>query len=149
MARRRNRARLPRPELNITSMMDLVLNLEMFFVMVSNFAAAALPLMQPPEPTNSLGQDTESPNKVLINLVPDEFEPTRVKEAVIGVEKIEPGDFTRLTELVQKEVAIDKDVEIHLRADKGLRYDEVEPYLVAIAGSGVQDVHYVVIRDND
>lgn len=147
MPRRRKKATLPRPELNITAMMDLVLNLEMFFVMVSNFALASLPLMTPPTPDDSLAKNSGTPDKVIVNLVPSENNPSLIGKAVLGSEAVPGGEYERVTQLVGNEMKISPGVEIHLRADKSLLYSEVEPYMMAIAAAGVTDVHYVAVTD--
>ena len=68
---RRKKTELPKPELNITSMMDLVLNLLTFFVLCSNFAMAELPFLEPPAPTKSKARPSDTPNKVTVNIIPN------------------------------------------------------------------------------
>lgn len=149
MARRRAKVTLPRPELNLTSMMDLVLNLVLFFVMVANFAAASLPMLTPPEPTKSLAAPNEVEDKVIVNLVPSPLDPTQISEVVVGGEKFPVGEPSGVTEAVQREMAISPGVQIHLRADQRLLFTEVQPYMLAIAAAGVQDVHYVAVTDRE
>jgi biopolymer transport protein ExbD len=42
-------------DLNMTSMLDIVFQLIIFFILVTNFAAADLPPLEPPDPIESKG----------------------------------------------------------------------------------------------
>ena len=149
MARRKKKVDLPKTELNITSMMDLVLNLLMFFVLLSNFTLAELPALSPPQPTQSRARRSEAPNKVTVNIVP-EGETGRARLVKVGTTEIVPAPgaggglvIPGLEGLLQHELNIDKEVEIDLRADKSLNYDQVQPVMAAITNAGINRINVV------
>jgi biopolymer transport protein ExbD len=139
----RKKTELPKTELNITSMMDLVLNLLTFFVLVSNFAAAELPGLEPPDPADSRARASEAPNKFTINVIPDPREPSKAQWVQVGVEKLDPHDTIALVDKLRREVKISANVEVDLRADKALRYQEVQPVMAAITQAGITRVNVV------
>lgn len=57
-------------QLNMTSMLDIVFQLIIFFILVTNFAAADLPPMEPPQPENSQAQKLEGITTRIVNIVP-------------------------------------------------------------------------------
>ncbi len=141
----KKRATLPKPELNITSMMDLVLNLLTFFVLVSNFAVAELPPLEPPRPTDSRARASEAANRFTINIIPERANPQRAEWVQVGVEKIAPTATDRVSELLRKEVRISPNVEVDLRADKSLTYDQVQPVMAAITNAGISRINVVAM----
>ena len=147
---RRHKVELPRPALNITAMMDLVLNLVMFFVLVSNFAAASLPPLDVPQPDGSLAQASEGANRVTVSLRPPEgdHDSGKVEKIMVGVDEFPASDLNKLRELLRQQVKISKNVEIDLRADKTLEYSEVAPIMLAIRDVGVTKVNLVALPRN-
>ncbi len=148
-ASRHKKVDMPRPELNITAMMDLVLNLITFFVLVANFAAAGMPGLEPPDPTNSAAQKNENPNRINVNLMPNEEMKGRAGEMTVGSTKIAPGDLGTLVALLERELKISPNVDVFLRADKSIRYSDIEPIMHAVAGSGVQQFHVVAVTSSE
>jgi biopolymer transport protein ExbD len=140
---------LPKTELNITSMMDLVLNLLMFFVLVSNFALAELPALSPPDPTQSKARPGEAPNKITVNILPD-GESGKARLVKVGTTEIVPAPgpggglvIPELAKLLEHEKSIDDKVQIDLRADRSLTYDQVQPVMAEITNAGISRVNVV------
>ncbi len=148
---RRKKIEMPKPELNITSMMDLVLNLLTFFVLVSNFAAAELPPMEPPNPEHSkLPSPREAANAVTVNILPfyNEHGLANGDGLCSGIkfgatEQYAAGYSDQLREALAKEVRKSKDVQINIRADRTLRYDQISPVMRAIKEAGVTNINVV------
>lgn len=140
---RKNKVEMPRPELNITAMMDLVLNLLMFFVLVSNFSEASLPPLKVPTPDTSLAKPGNAPNKVVLNVLAGKSNSGEALAVKFGTTELPPGDYTSLTLMLQKEYKISKDVQIDLRADQTLRYDQVQPVMNAITSAGISKINIV------
>jgi biopolymer transport protein ExbD len=152
MSRKLGKASLPRPELNITAMMDLVLNLIAFFVLISNFATNALPTeIEPPHPERSLAKPVLGANRVTVNIVPavDGHDKSTknglAMEVVVGDNKCGPADHAEIKRLLTKETKNDPTVQVDLRADKGLFYNQVQPVMEAIAAAGVTKVNIVAL----
>jgi biopolymer transport protein ExbD len=157
---KRKRTELPKPELNITSMMDLVLNLLMFFVLLANFAMAELPAMTPPKPLGSQARASTEPDKVTVNIIPEKDASGRVTGAAKGIkfgsaQELLPTETGKLTQLLiferqkslkavkEKDRAAARGVTVDLRADEGLRYDQVQPIMAAIQAAGIRQINLV------
>ncbi len=139
---RRKKAQLVKPELNITSMMDLVLNLLTFFVLTSNFAMAELPSLQIPNPSHSTARANQQPNKVVVSILAD-GDNGAAGFIKMGIYDLQPSDLGRLATLLEIEKKKSPDVTVDLRADKRLRYDQVAPVLAVIASFGIRHVNVV------
>ena len=155
---RRKKIEMPKPELNITSMMDLVLNLLTFFVLVSNFAAASLPQLSPPDPAHSKAVPEDSPNMVTLNIVPyleNDGSPSpghegMAKEYKFGAAEVIPTTaMGELAVALAKEIQKSKDVQINLRADKSLRYDQISPVMRVIKEAGISRVNVIAAMDQE
>jgi len=139
---RKKKVELPKAELNITAMMDLVLNLLTFFVLVSNFAMAELPPMETPDPIKSAARAEQVANKVVVNLIPDGNGGVRWLK-VGSIENLIPTDIPAFTAALAREKGIDKDVQIDFRADRNIRYEFVAPVMKVIKESGVSRINVV------
>lgn len=148
---RRKKSELPKAELNITSMMDLVLNLLMFFVLVSNFAMAELPSMQPPKPNKSLARNIETSDKIVLNVIPEMIDrkPTgNASRIKFGAnQEIIPSETGKLVEFLATEKNKSANVTIDLRADRALRYDQIQPVMAAITSAGISKINVVAQKD--
>ena len=147
MAKKKKKTVLPRPELNLTAMMDLVLNLVLFFVLISNFSSVSNPPMSLPKPDKSKAQNSEAPNKVVLNIVPTDATSGMAQEVVFGVEHIPPGQYSKLSQLLADEAKKSPDVVVDLRADRSLHYSEVAPVMKAISAAGIQTINMVAIKE--
>lgn len=136
---------LPRPELNLTAMMDLVLNLITFFVLVANFAVNSLPEIEPPNPEKSAAKVEENPNRIVVSILANPTIKGRAGEMNVSGRKIVEGDLAGLVTVIENEVKISNSVEVYLRADKSIRYEDIEPIMLAVAGTGIQSFHMVAI----
>jgi biopolymer transport protein ExbD len=164
----RKRVHSVRPELNITSMLDVVFNLVFFFVLIANFAGAERLPMDVPTFDDSLAREPTEPNKVVINILPNKTDAevqadlAQGKRAVVGVGEIvfgathlKPGETREvseggqkkvedaLTSLLKDEVKRDKRVLMSIRADKSIMYAEFPPILQKIADAGVTKINIV------
>lgn len=145
MSKKKKKTELPRPELNLTAMMDLVLNLIMFFVLISNFSAASNPPLELPKPDKSLAKVNESPDKVVLNVVPADANSGIAQEVVFGIEHISPGDYAKLSAMLAEEVKKSPEVVVDLRADRSLHYTEVAQVMKAISAAGVKTINMAAI----
>jgi biopolymer transport protein ExbD len=147
---RRKKLELPKPELNITSMMDLVLNLLTFFVLVSNFSAAELPPeIEPPNPLESRALAAASTDKITLNIIPRADGSGAAKEIKLGsYEPIPmPADYSKLSQQLQAEIAKSKDnkseLHVDLRAHKDLNYEEISPVMNVLKSAGISQINVV------
>lgn len=138
MAKLRRKSKAP--EMNLTSMMDVVFQLIIFFILVSNFASADLPPLDPPEPENSVADEMPEENMLIVNvLLHEETKALEVRAAAGTV--IPPTDnYSRLTDIIQARLAENEELKVNLRADQSLRFDEVEPVMKAIIAAGTEEL---------
>jgi biopolymer transport protein ExbD len=146
---KRKKIKIPKPELNITAMMDLVLNLIMFFVLVANFASSQLPAVEPPKPDASAAKASKGANKVVVNLLAQaQGDSWQVSHVEIAKARYEVTQYPALTDFIAEEKRRQPNIEIYLRADKRLTYADVQPVMMAIVGGGVAKIN-VVAKSSD
>jgi biopolymer transport protein ExbD len=157
-----------RPELNITSMLDVVFNLIFFFVLIANFAAAERVALEVPKPDNSIAKMQQEADRIVVSVLPDRpiddirrdeqagrHVTTRAGLIRFGVEEFKPGAtievtrggqkvrVDRLAYLLEQEVRRDKNVLISVRADKSIRYGDMPAIMNAIAAANVKKISIV------
>ncbi len=130
--------------LNITPLLDIVFLLIIFFLLVTNFSAAELPDLDPPDPDESQAKDRRAENRVVVNVIPEPSDPENVQKLRVGAQDVPAGEYSRLTKLLQQES--DK-VRIDLRADGSLPYTAIRPVMAAIAEAGIQRINMVAKVD--
>ena len=162
---KRKKTELPKAELNSTSLMDLVLNLLMFFVLLANFSMAELPPMTPPNPLSSEARPSIEPDKVTVNIIPEldaSGQPTGAARAIKfgSNQELAPQETARLTQLLayerekslrdvkEKDRSTARGVTVDLRADQALRYDQVQPVMAAIQRAGIRQINLVAAVKN-
>jgi len=161
-------------DLNMTSMLDIVFQLIIFFILVTNFAAADLPPLQPPDPLDSRARKMDERPRI-VNIVPVTERrpdprtgaPTDVstgkashivafdKSFVIPgyTPKLPRGETTHpldhLVELLSAEREQREEngepMTVDLRVDKSLPYDQVAPIMRAITGAKITRVNLVAL----
>lgn len=136
-------------ELNLTSMLDVIFQLIIFFLLVSNMSSAELPKLDPPAPMQSQAQDSGERSRVIINLIPAQNKAGGIKSVRVGQEDILPGNFGRLTQMLQAEQAENPEIQVDLRADLSVNYKEVQPVMTAITSAGISRINLVALTDTD
>jgi biopolymer transport protein ExbD len=133
-------------ELNLTSMMDVVFQLIIFFLLINNMSSAELPKLKPPEPVESKAIEPD-PNerRVIINVIP-EGTTGRVERLRIGIRDIAAGDYGVLTDLLKIEKETNEKVQIDLRADASVYYEHVQPVMNAITAAGISRINLVALK---
>ncbi len=131
----------------MTSMLDVVFLLIIFFILATNFAAKDVPRMDTPEPNVSLAEQWDKPNARVINLLADPAAPGEVGEVLLqggrGSYPMSAQGLADLTESLYQMRQRMPALEIDVRADRSLPYDRVEPVLDAIKAAGIFRVNLV------
>lgn len=148
MARKRRTSQRQEVTLNLTSMLDVVFLLMIFFLLVTNFTAAELPEMEPPDPVESEAQESGERSRVVINVIPEEST-GRAERVRVGLRDIDPGDYGRLTELLRSRRESDPNLQVDLRADRSIRYDQVQPVMNAITEAGIERINLRALMPED
>lgn len=135
--------------LNLTAMLDVTFQLVIFFILVTNFAAADLPLLELPEPEGSVSSSMGEIRKVVVNVVPfeDGVNDGGALCMIVGGRRIESGAYDELTEILRIEKEGNSEVQVNIRADESLYFEEVEPVIRAIAYAGITRMNIVARMD--
>lgn len=129
--------------LNLTSMLDVVFQLIVFFLLITNFTSAELPELEVPDPIQSTARESEERAKITINVLPDEVSSGQAGRIRVGLLDLAPGDYGRLTDMLQLEFKKNPEVEIDLRADISVHYSQVQPVMEAITNAGIGRINLV------
>jgi len=161
-------------DLNMTSMLDIVFQLIIFFILVTNFAAADLPPLEPPDPLESKAYKPEDKPRI-VNIVPvmvTQADPrtgapvevsTGRASHIVAYDKnfVLPGYNPKLPagsktfpidELVnllsnerEQRVESGQTMSVDLRVDKSLPYDQVAPIMRTITAAQITRVNLVAL----
>jgi len=133
-------------------MMDVVFQLIVFFLLVTNFTSADLPELEPPVPMGSVAYEIENRTKITVNIVPEDGDKSVVKEVTLGILSVFPGAYAELTDKVKFEVEKGKDegkdIEVDLRVDRRIHYSFVQPVMNAITKAGVSRINLIAITSD-
>jgi len=138
-------------ELNLTSLMDIVFQLIIFFILVTNFAAAELPELEPPDPTESTATDPGEIQKVMVNIVPSETAPGMARHLIVRGRTLPPAPagYQQVTEILTDAREANPDLQVMLRADKRLRFEQIQPVMQAVTRAGIARLNLVSLVDTD
>lgn len=151
-------------ELNMTSMLDVVFLLIIFFILVTNFSAADLPPLQPPDPTESTARKEENQVTRTVNIVPVTNVVTRdgkqVTEMIGQASHIKAfgedvplsgAGYQRLTDLLvtekERQAEQEKEMIVDLRVHKTIPFKQVQPIMRAVAAAKIKRVNLVALVD--
>ena len=135
------RARTSDAGINMTPMIDVVFQLIIFFLVTSHFAKqeAHLPLPLPAADSSEAAKSDDQP-RLVINVTGD-------GSVLFAGRSLTAAELEeRLTERIAE---LGKDIEVRIRADRGVPYRHIEPVLLACARVGIWNVNYAVYRRED
>ena len=146
------------PEMNMTPMIDVVFQLIIFFMLVNNIISEEAVLMIVPDledpKTHELGRE----NRIVVNVAPESYDPSRKTgdlnisgaAAIVRVGiKDYIDDIEGVTEALKSAKASNENIEVLLRADAGLYYEEIQPVMQAITSASIIKIHLVAYLPED
>ncbi len=138
------RTRTHRPiHINMTSMVDIVFLLIIFFVMVSSFISAENLRVDLPDPDESVAESAEIPDRVVLNC---EFIGGWVGSKSSVRYHLGPILLDSVKELEARLAAVRQDrpdVQVLVRADRRVRYKLIRDAMAAIARAGIKEMNIV------
>ncbi|MEM8781431.1 MAG: biopolymer transporter ExbD [Planctomycetota bacterium] len=146
-----------KPEMNMTPLIDVTFLLIVFFMLVSNIVANESVPMVVPRVDDPKTRELGEVEKVVVNIAPATFSgdtrlvspldhPGTARFVQVGVgDRFEMNNLAGLTATLEREVAARPGVEVLLRADAALYYDQVQPVMDAITAAGVGVVNLVAL----
>lgn len=145
------------PSMNITPLIDVVFLLIIFFMLVNNIVSdesveMVLPELDPPH-TRELGEVS----RVVVNVAPEPFSkqgrtgyplehPGRARYVKVGTgvgSQFAVEDTVGITAALTALRTANPDLQVLLRADAALFYDEVRPVMGAVTAAGIGTVNLV------
>jgi len=141
------------PEMNMTPMIDIVFQLIIFFMLVNNIIAEESVVMIVPDLENPKTRELGEDNRITINIAPKTYDPGRpigdlnipgeASMVKVGLDRYKLDDMESVTKALEEIKARNPNIEVLLRADGGLFYEEVQPVMQAIATAGIVKVNLV------
>lgn len=144
---------------NMTPMIDCVFQLLIFFMLTTQMASADFVNMTVPKPDLSQAKKPQEGNKVVVNVEPfskeeiaaDSARKGMAKQYGLGSLKIKRGDVEKLVRELNKARRTSespKDFVVELRADKSIRYDQIEPVLRAMQQAELGKMFITAMRES-
>ncbi len=133
--------------LNLTSMMDIVFQLIIFFLLVTNFQTQELPELEVPMPTDPATTESRE-GRIVVNLMPaSDGTGATIDHLVVEGRRLASRDAAELSEALDRAVrdrgrAADQ-VEVDLRAGAVLAYDQVAPVIATITDRRIGRINLV------
>jgi len=147
------------PEMNMTPMIDIVFQLIVFFMLVNNIISEEAVLMIVPELEDPKTHELGEANRITVNVAPQSYDISRQigdlnipGEATIikvGLEQFDIDHIDQVTDALKDAKSRNENIEVLLRADSGLFYDEVQPVMQAITSAGIIKVNLVAYLPED
>lgn len=140
-------------EMNITPLIDVVFQLIIFFMLVNNIVSSENLEMVVPSLEDARTRAMSEDNRVVVNMAPLQGRtgtgnPLLIDGAAgavqVSLKKFyDMDDLSGVTAMLQEARAKNPDVEVLLRADSALYYEQVQPLMAAITAAGVGTVNLV------
>lgn len=135
--------------MNMTPLIDVTFQLIIFFMLVSNLIGQEAVPMRVPVLEDSQTRQLGESDRVVINVLPPppeahETEKTSKSPWVqIGLTRLHGSDKQGIAEALKQMVSHSANVQVVLRADGSLDYQQVRLVMQAIRDAGVSVVHLV------
>ncbi|MCD4698977.1 MAG: biopolymer transporter ExbD [Phycisphaerae bacterium] len=144
---------------NMTPMIDCIFQLLIFFMLTTQMASADFVNMKVPKPDLSQAKKPQEGNKVVVNVEPFTKEEIIANNARKGMAKqygmggleIERGNIEKLVRELGKARRTSMKPEefvVELRADKSIRYDQIEPFLRAMQQAELGKMFITAMREH-
>ncbi len=156
------------PEMNMTPLIDVTFQLIIFFMLVNNIIAEESVQMFVPQLANPKTREMGEMERIVVNVKPVEFtrnnrdmdEPANWDASAIGVKvglrDFAVGDSEAITEALKQAVSESpraedgkSTLEVLLRADAAIRYDEIQPVMAAITAAQIGKIHLVAYMPDE
>ena len=146
---KRNNSEQDKIDLNLTSMLDVVFQLIVFFLLVTNFTSAELPQLVVANASEAVIDENREPY-ITVNIIPKTGADGRtadgsgqVKNVRVGTKNIDRDSYGELTLLLKAEKEKNDGIHVDLRADATIHYENVQPIMDAITNAGIGRINLV------
>jgi biopolymer transport protein ExbD len=144
---------------NMTPMIDVVFQLLIFFMLVNNISNEEGAPMIVPELDDPKTHEFTETNRVIVNIEPMDYALDRrsgdlntsgeASAVKIGIEQYALDDYDGITKSLKESKEKNENVQVLLRADAGLYFQEISPIMQAITSAGIVKVNLVAYLPED
>ena len=145
----------------LTPMIDVVFQMIIFFIIAGRIASDEIAQLKLPDPTESQAlkvDETQTPNRVIVNVVSadadqpggDPIRARMAKSYVIGGRHIDVEDTEALLYALEDRKKSSKEPDefvVEVRADRRVSFSEVQPVLVATAKAKIQRMNLAALLE--
>lgn len=145
--------------MNMTPMIDVTFQLIIFFMLVNNIIGEEAVEMIVPKLDDPKTYEMGEKDRVTVNVAPQSYDaarkvgdlniPGEAASVKVGLMNYGLDEMEAVTEALRQAKAQNEKVEVLLRADSGLYYDEVQPVMQAITSAGIVKVNIVAYMPED
>lgn len=136
-------------QFNMTPLIDVVFILIVFFMLICQFIVQENVPVEVPDACENAEMEIEDREPITVSVYASPEDAAGVTSYAVRARRFEPesvetagGDITgKLAAEIREQAERRTNPVIHLRADKNLRYADVQPALSALARAGVSEVH--------
>lgn len=142
-------------EMDITPLIDVTFQLIIFFMLVNNIIAEQTVEMIVPRVNNPQTRELGDVKHIVVNVAPYPYskaarpddEPLmyrgEAEHVMVGSKRVNLDQMDLVEEELKAAKADNPEVEVLLRADAALHYEEVQGVMAAIANAGIEQVDLV------
>lgn len=142
MSRRLHKSEPVSPQMNMTPLIDVTFQLIIFFMLVSNLIGQEAVPMKVPQLADPQTRQLGESDRVVVNVLPN-TDTSLSPWVQVGLTRMRGSDRTAINDALKQAVSHNADVQVVLRADGSLNYQQVRPIISAIRDAGVSIVHLV------
>ena len=148
------------PRMNMTPLIDVTFQLIIFFMLVNTIASEEILPIVLPELDNPQTIKLGEVSRIIVNLGTTEFadrpigvrglntsgDLTRMR---VGMTQVNANDMQEVSRILAEARASNPEVEVLLRADSALFFQDVQPVMQAITAAGIKKVNMVAYMEDD
>lgn len=128
-----------RIDANLTPLIDLAFLLIVFFVLIARMSGEQLPAVDLPEPHRAALSPITSGQRIAVNVIRD-GDRTLLSLGAQRFAADAEGERALTLALAQR-IARDRTIPVDVRADRSLRYEDVQPVLRAVARAAAREAN--------
>lgn len=148
------------PRMNMTPLIDVTFQLIIFFMLVNTIASeeilpVVLPKLDDPQ-TQKLGEV----ERIIINLGTEDYDgrkpgieslstPGELARLRVGMNNLPPTAYEEITQILKAAKRKNENVQVLLRADAALYFEEVQPIMRAITDAQIKKLNMVAYMEDE
>lgn len=146
-------------EADLTPMIDVTFQLIIFFLLINNIITEEAVEMLVPVLDDPKTQELAEIPRIVVNVAPMPYDKSREDSPLmhagnaqfvkVGMDQFSVDQMGEIEASLRQAREKNPEVEVLLRADSALHYEEVQPVMAAIANAGIQVINLVAFLPED